>query len=113
VASLVKTESQLEPVLAFKTSEVTVIELSKDKNNRASLGKGERKVRVVIVQSPRDRQCSPQLADSPIGCEKAGSLKGLILLKKVFVRDPEISIVSEAMIELLKPLGRPLLGAVA
>jgi hypothetical protein len=113
VASLVKTESQFEPVLALETSKVAVIELSKNKNNRTSLGKGERKVCVVVVQSPRDSQCSPQLADSPIGCEETGSLEGLILLKKVFIRDPEISIVSEAMVELLEPLGRPLLGAIA
>ncbi|KAI6767800.1 hypothetical protein HG530_005809 [Fusarium avenaceum] len=113
MASLVKTESQLEPILALETSEVAVIELSKNKNNGTSLGKGEGEVRVVVVQSPRDSQCSPQLADSPIRCEETGSLEGLILLKKVFVRDPEISIVPEAMVELLKPLGRPLLRAIA
>lgn len=67
----------------------------------------------MVVQSPRDSQCSPQLADSPIGGEKTGSLEGLVLLKKVFIGDPEISIVSEAMVELLKPLGRPLFRAIA
>jgi hypothetical protein len=113
VTSFVKTEAKLKHVLALETSEVTIAKLSEDENNRTRLGESEGEVRVVVVQCPRDRECSPELTDTPVVSEETGSLEGLILSKKVFIRDPEISIVAEAVVELLKPLGSPLFGAVA
>lgn len=106
-------EVQLEPVLAFESAIVAVVQLREYDDYGAGLGQGECEFRVVIIQGPGNRNGCPDGCNFPVLPKEAGTVKGLVLAEKILVRDPEGPIVTKAVVKLQKPVSSPLFGSIA
>lgn len=63
--------------------------LGKHNDQRTSLGQVNHELGAVIVCRPRNVDCRPLLGDRPFSPEETGSIKMLVFLQQVAVRDPK------------------------
>ena len=78
LAVFVQSEMQLECVLAFQPSKVTIIQLRQDDYDRASFCERDAEFSLVVVCTPRNVDCRPLLRDLPIRPKKSSSIKARI-----------------------------------
>jgi hypothetical protein len=81
----VNAEGELEAVLAFETTEIATIELGENDHDGRSLLKSERKLSVMIIDSPRHGKRSPLLGHFPIFVKQPSAIESLVLLQEVII----------------------------